>query len=88
MFDAKLVRLGFPDSNIRTNVGRQPCSSTVETRLREELARRIGSVIRALGADFILAPLAIGAHADHEHCKAAALECCGSETLIFYEELP
>ena len=85
---ARLVRLGFPDTNVRTNVGRYPVDSTAEGLLREKLCGDLRSALSKIEYDLVFVPSAIGAHADHEHCKVAALQSCDSQTLMFYEDLP
>jgi LmbE family N-acetylglucosaminyl deacetylase len=62
-----------------------------EPRLRETLLERLGDEVR--GSDFVLAPLGVGGHVDHVHCREAVLACVAAgelapRSIALYDDLP
>lgn len=85
---ARLIRLGLPDTSVRTNRNKEDLYADKEERLRLELAALLKSVISKLENAAVFVPLAIGDHLDHIHCRQVALDTLTGQTLIFYEDLP
>jgi len=82
--DARIVRLGFADSNVRSNVGRESLDPDSERQLRAELCAKLKNTIP--DDALLFAPLAIGDHPDHVHCREAAR--AEFPSAVFYEDLP
>jgi LmbE family N-acetylglucosaminyl deacetylase len=85
---ANLVRLGLPDSGLRSNRGRETLSEGHEMQLRSELKDQLGTVIKDPANMILFFPLAIGEHPDHIHCRDIALGYFSAQKLVFYEDLP
>lgn len=83
-----LVRLDLPDTNVRTEVGRHPYRVEDEVAIQATLRERFSAVVHQWGAAAVFVPLGIGNHRDHLHCREAAVDSLGTETLIFFEDLP
>lgn len=85
---AELVRLGLPDSGVRTNVGREELPEAGEKILQSQLPLLLRPLLAASPEALVFVPLAIGGHPDHIHCRQVALKSFAKHALVFYEDLP
>lgn len=85
---ARLIRLGLPDSGLRTNAGREQLATASEELLRHELDSLLRPLLRLAAGPNIFVPLAIGSHPDHVHCRDLAFDAYADLNLVFYEDLP
>ncbi len=84
----QLVRLDFPDTNVRSRAGQWPLLPEDEAALRVRLRERIKAAVHKWDASVVFVPLGVGDHLDHVHCREAALDSLPSDALVFYEDLP
>jgi LmbE family N-acetylglucosaminyl deacetylase len=84
---AQFLQLPFADTSIRGARGTITLDAAAEADLQRTLRSALAAAIRESGADVVFAPLAIGEHADHIHCRDAVLACC-SAGVVLYEDLP
>jgi LmbE family N-acetylglucosaminyl deacetylase len=81
---AELIWLGLPDTNVRGEMGKRTLEFNEESALRRELRRRLLEIVPRDSQ--VYAPLGIGGHADHLHCRDVARMIFTS--VIYYEDQP
>jgi LmbE family N-acetylglucosaminyl deacetylase len=83
-----IVRLNFPDTNVRSHVGRWSLRQTEEAVLRAQLREQLEETVKRWNASATFVPLGVGGHQDHLHCREAAVDSLPADALVFYEDLP